>query len=44
MQPYHSDPIKSEPTIAEQKQRTNLTVLALNSLHLSDILDSAHFR
>jgi hypothetical protein len=44
MQPYHSDSIKSEPKIAEQKERTNLTVCTLNSLHFSDILDSAYFR
>jgi len=44
MQPYYSASIKSESTIAEQKQRSNLTVHTLNSLHLSDILDSAHFR
>jgi len=44
MQLYHSASIKSEQTIAEKKQRINLTVNTLNSLHLSDFLDSAHFR
>ena len=36
MQPYHSASRKSEPRIAEQKQRTNLTQHTLKSAHLSE--------